>query len=315
VGLVAVLHLGDAGMSLRESVRELLNYPHFFVFWGFPNEWMLLSIVASIGMLWAFEQVARPSGALAPRPSGEPPAASTAAAGFMLLALAVPLIANGLFATSFELFRYNASFDFLYFVFVALAFVHWRDVASELAPGLRFDGRAGLAVTAALVLLAVAVDLNPVRGVLAAKRDYVNDGWLYRVFELENYRDFKSTAAYVSEHAASEDLILTPDSREFYNYIGRVDYWLRSARYLDQSYERNGVRRDLYVDTPLLATHGDFQAVLDRPNRAKWVIASRDMLNNPNAPIAAETKAYLLSQESRIVYVGRDRDRTVYRFD
>jgi hypothetical protein len=288
-------------LTLRSVVRELLDYPYFYVFWGFPNEWPLAAIVASVGALVAFHRAAL---------------RRDAAAGFALLALGTPLVANALFRSPFELFRYNAAFNTLFFVFVALAFVSWRELVPAWRPALGRVPRPATALgTAMLVLLATAYDLNPLRGWLALERSYRNEGALYRTFGITAYADFKTTADYVAKHASPNDLIVTPDSREYYNYLGRVDLWLRSGRYEDQSYVRKGERRDLYVDAPLVSTLADLEQVLSMPNRTKWVLASSSLLENPNAPVAPEIRAFLANAEERVVYVGLDRDRKVYRFE
>ncbi len=305
--IVAVLAVGiDVSplepSGLRNVVRGLLDFPYFYIFWGFPNEWPLAAAVASIGALVAFHRAAR---------------GSDAAAGFALLALGGPVVGNALFSSPFELFRYNAAFSTLFFVFVALAFVHWRELVPAWRPTLpRSLSQPTAALgTTMLVLLAAAYDLNPLRGWLALDRQYSNDGALYRTFGVTAYSDFKTTADYVARHAAPHDLIVTPDSREYYNYLGRVDFWLRSDRYEDQSYIHKGKRRDLYVDTPLVATLPELEAALATPNRTKWVLASSAVLRDPNAPVAPEIRAFLRDAEQCVVYVGLDRDRKVYRFE
>jgi len=305
--VVAVLAVGiDVSplepSSLRNVVRELLDFPYFYIFWGFPNEWPLATAVASIGALVAFHRAAR---------RGDP------AAGFALLALAGPVVGNALFSSPFELFRYNAAFSTLFFVFVALAFVHWRELVPAWRPTLpRSLSRPTAALgTTMLVLLAAAYDLNPLRGWLALDRQYSNNGALYRTFGVTAYSDFKTTADYVARHASPHDLIVTPDSREYYNYLGRVDFWLRSGRYEDQSYVHKGTRRDLYVDTPLVATLPELEAALATPNRTKWVLASSAVLRDPKAAVAPEIRAFLRDAEQSVVYVGLDRDRKVYRFE
>jgi hypothetical protein len=304
--LAAVLALGVEvsplePLSLRTVVRELLDFPYFYVFWGFPNEWPLAAAVASVGALVAFHRAAR----------------GDFGAGFALLALAGPLVSNALFSSPFELFRYNAAFNTLFFVFVALAFVHWRELVPAWRPALTGAPRRTAAAlgTAMLVMLALAYDLNPLRGWLALERQYRNDSALYRTFGVTAYSDFKTTAEYVAHHASPHDLIVTPDSREYFNYLGRVDLWLRSGRYEDQSYVRKGIRRDLYVDTPLVATLPELQAALATPNQIKWVLASSALLADPKAPVAADIRAFLRAEEQRVVYVGLDRDRKVYRFE
>jgi 4-amino-4-deoxy-L-arabinose transferase-like glycosyltransferase len=288
--------------SAKTVVRELLDYPYFYVFWGFPNEWPLAAAVASVGALVAFNRASR---------DGD------VAAGFALLALAAPIVGNALFRSPFEIFRYNAAFNTLFFVFVALAFVHWRELVPAWRPAMPRALRTPTAAfgTAMIVLLAIAYDLNPVRGFLALERDYRNDGALHRAFGVTAYSDFKSTAAYVAAHAAPTDLIVTPDSREYYNYLGRVDLWLRSSRYEDQSYVHKGQRRDLYVDTPAVETLGELKKVLATPNRTKWVLASSSVLADPKAAVAPEIRSFLRNAEKHVVYVGLDRDRKVYRFE
>jgi 4-amino-4-deoxy-L-arabinose transferase-like glycosyltransferase len=289
-------------LTLRTIVRELLDFPYFYVFWGFPNEWPLAAAVASVGALVAFHRAAL---------------GRDKAAGFALLALAGPLVSNALFSSPFEIFRYNAAFNTLFFVFVALAFVHWRELVPAWRPALHGSPRRALAslVTAMLVLLATAYDLNPLRGWLALERQYSNGGTLYRTFGVTAYSDFKTTAEYVARHATPHDLIVTPDSREYFNYLGRVDLWLRSGRYEDQSYVRKGTRRDLYVDTPLVVTLPELKAALATPNQIKWVLASSALLSDPKAPVAPDIRAFLREEEQRVVYVGLDRDRKVYRFE
>jgi hypothetical protein len=309
VWLVAVLATGvELGpfepLTLRTAVRELLDYPYFYAFWGFPNEWPLAAAVASIGALVAFDRAA---------------ARGDAASGFALLALAVPIVSNALFASPFELFRYNAAFSTMFLVFVALAFLHWRELIPAWRPVRpRVLQRRSSAVlgTTMLVVLALAYDLNPLRGWLAVEREYSNDGPLYRAFGLPGYADFKTTAGYVARHASPDDLIITPDSREYYNYLGRVDLWLRSDRYDDQSYlGEGGKRRDLYVDTPLVMTFAEFEVALATPSRTKWVLAASTTLADPQAPVAPAIRAFLREAEHRVVYVGKDGNRKVYRFE
>jgi len=203
-------------------------------------------------------------------------------------------------------------------VFIALAFARWRELVPAWRPAFPRPLVSRTAVTLGttlLVLLVTAYDLNPLRGWLAVERQYSNDGALYRTFGITAYSDFKTTAAFVARNASPHDLIVTPDSREYYNYLGRVDYWLRSGRYDDQSYQSKGALRDLYVDTPLVKTLPELQAALAMPNRTKWVLASSAVLADPKAAVAPEIREFLRGAEQRVVYVGLDRDRKVYRFD
>jgi hypothetical protein len=97
--------------------------------------------------------------------------------------------------------------------------------------------------------------------------------------------------------------------------LGRVDYWLRSGRYADQSYKSQGTLRDLYVGSPLVKTLTELEAALATPNRTKWVLASSAALKDPVTPVAPDIKAFLRNAEQSVVYVGLDGDRKVYRFE
>ncbi|MBN1236901.1 MAG: hypothetical protein JXB36_00295, partial [Gammaproteobacteria bacterium] len=312
IALAAGLGLAPGGMQgegLKDTIRSLLDYPHFFVFWGYPREWPMLSVVAVIGGLYAFDR--------ASRRTAVPPPGEARAAGFLLLALGTPLIVNGLFDTSFELFRYNVPFNSLYFTFVALALLRWREVVAAAAPaGRRLvpGARAAAAGTAALALLVLSFDLNPLRAWLVTQQDYRNEEPLYRAFDLERRPDFKTPAAYLASHAADEDTIIVLDSREYYNYLGELDYWVRTGVYESQTYSRDGTLHDLYIGTPLLMSLAELKGVLEQPGRRKWLAASDSMLASTRA-VSDDIKQFIREQDEHVVYVGRDGTSKVYRFD
>ena len=317
VGWIAIalgLGLADelrSGPALKNAVRALLDYPHFYIFWGFVRESPLLSAVAALGGLWALDRAAQRVG---PRPAGGA-VQSAIAARFLLLALGTPLIANGLFDGPYELFRYNIPFDTFYFCLIAIAIARWHDLVPAWRPVAIGPATGRLAGTAVLILLTLGFDLNPLRGWLVVQRDYLNDGLLYRAFGIERYDDFKTTAAFVRESAAPEDVILALDSREYFNYLGRLDYWVRSGTYENQAYLRDGTLHDLYVGTPLITGLDQLQTTLRHPKRTKWLIASDGVLGGQNSAVAQEIKDFIRSQQEHVVYVGRDGDRKVYRFD
>lgn len=309
------LDLGGAeNEGIRRTVRALLDYPHFFVFWAYPNEWPLVSIVAVVGAAWAFDRAARCAPPL--EGVGDAGARASAASRFLLLALGMPMIINGLFDTAFELFRYSVPLDTLYFTLVALALCRWRDLIPAWGGAARALPRraASAAGTAVLALLVLGYDLNPLRGWLVTQRDYLNQGALYRAFDMVRYDDFKTPSAYVAEHASPDDTIIVLDSREIFNYLGRADYWVRTGVYEAQTYVRDGVRRDQYVATPLLMSLDALQRVLEAPIGTKWLIASDQMLSRSRA-VDEEVRRFILEQDEHVVYVARDGDKKVYRFD
>jgi hypothetical protein len=58
----------------------------------------------------------------------------------------------------------------------------------------------------------------------------------------------------------------------------------------------------------------DVERVLAEPGRRKWLIASTQVLSQPNSAVDDGIKRFLLAQDAAIAYVGRDGDRKVYRF-
>jgi hypothetical protein len=83
--------------------------------------------------------------------------------------------------------------------------------------------------------------------------------------------------------------------------VGRVDYWLRSGRYDNQSYSSKGTLHDWYIGTPLVSTLPEFEAALAAPNRAQWIPVSSTVLADSKAPVAPDLRAYLRGAEQRLV--------------
>lgn len=304
VGLDLVGDLRPAAAA-KQAVKQLLDYPSFFVFWGFPAEYPLMSITALIGLLWAFDRAARPE---PDRP-----------ALFLLAAFALPVVLNGLFESRYGFFRYNVPFGPLFFSFVALGLLRWTEVVDAWRPGARPLTRAGVtAGTAALVALVVIYDASPLRGWLVAQREHDDRSALSDAFEIRGFHDYRSAAEHVLRHAAPGDAILTFECREYFNYIGRLDYCLVSGTYrsgdqLIQTYVDDGVLRDLYVAVPLITSAKELEQTLRKTSGTKWLLASASVLNNDNA-IDADFRRLLEDNAHRIVHVARDGDTMVYRF-
>ncbi|HEY8518636.1 MAG TPA: glycosyltransferase family 39 protein [Gammaproteobacteria bacterium] len=298
---LAGLRAQGAARAVAGTMRAMLDFPHFFVFWGFVNEWPLAAVPAALGVLWAFDRAARPQ----PDP----------AAAFLLLTFGTVLVLNGLFDTLYEIFRYNVPFSTFFFVFVALGVLRWNALLERVRrPRLATSRGVPLAGAVALAALVVAYDVNPLRAFLITERDYRSDGALYRWFGLESYPDYQGPAAFVRAAADGDDLIIAFDSREYYDYVGRLDYWLRSSGYEDQSYEEAGRIRDLYLSTPLVADLPTLESVLGVPDRTKWIIVA-DWLLGDGTALDEDIKRFLRNHRDRIVYVGRDGVTNVYRFD
>ncbi len=67
-------------------------------------------------------------------------------------------------------------------------------------------------------------------------------------------------------------------------------------------------------ETPDIETASE-SYVLEKPHRTKWVLASTSALSNPQVPLDTAIRDFLRRAESNVVYVGRDGDRKVYRFE
>ena len=132
---------------------------------------------------------------------------------------------------------------------------------------------------------------------------------------MERYPDFATPAAYVKTQARPEDVVLVLDLREIYAYLGRADYWVRSAVYELQTYRDGDVLRDKYVATPLITDLEVLERTLNgRPGIRKWLIASDRMMARTSA-LSAEIKDFIRGQGRRVVYVGLDGSTKVYLFD
>jgi 4-amino-4-deoxy-L-arabinose transferase-like glycosyltransferase len=280
--------------ALKKTVRELLDYPHFFVFWGFPNEYPLMSIPALLGGIWAFDRAAR-----------EP---RNQAALFLIAVFAIPMISNGMFATQYQSFRYNVPFGPLYFMFVALGLTQWQQLVGVHDRRSVFGTTRTAVTTALLIALVLAMDVNPWRSWYVTRQG----------FEFPRFRDFSSPAKYVAEHADEDDTIVVFDCREFYNYLGQLDYCVLSSTYIYedtvvQTYMDGDLRRDLYVSTPMLMNVDELKHALQSTPGTKWLIASDAMMANP-AAVNEDIRAFVQSNDERVAYVGRDGDGKVYRF-
>lgn len=255
--------------AAKETIRQLLNFPSFFVFWAFPREYPMMSIAALVGGLWILDRAARP----------EPDRAAV----FLLAVFALPVVLNGLFETRYGFFRYSLPFNPLFLSFVALGLVRWTEVVdawrTDRRPAAAVPAREGTAMpsnegaavptsgaaaapmseaaavpagraagasrrraatlptrraaagTALLIALVAAFDLNPLRAWLVATRDHDDRGVLYDAFEIERFRDYRSAAEHVLANAGDEDSIFVFECREYFNYIGRLDGCLISGTY------------------------------------------------------------------------------------
>ena len=293
-------HAADGSLvAVRRTIKDLLDYPRFYIFWGFVKEWPVMSVAALLGVLWALDRAAQRQ--------------PDRAALFLLLVFALPLTLIGLLRIPYELFRYLVPLNPLFYTLVALGVLHWTEPVGKLL-GQQIPRRFAALATAGLVIIVLLSDLNPVRTWLATTRGYERT-WLTQRLSVPPFPDYKTPSAYVKAHAAPKDLIFVLDSREIYNYLGRADFWVYSDYYQVQTYQTDDqVIRDKYVSTPLIRDLPTLKDELATPDRRKWLVASDRMLAETPA-ISPEIKAFIGSLSGQVAYTGLDGATKVYLFD
>ena len=290
-----------APQGFRKLLRVLVDYPNFRLFWSYFLERPVLSLPLALGTLWGIDRISRD------RPD--------ATALFLVGSFWLVLFVNGVLETKFEFFRYNLQLDPFFLMLVVAGLFAIPDLLAQLGVSIprllkkHSDGRAWTIAVATIAIIGV----NPFAAVLTSARDYTETTFPFTSLGLDSYEDFKTPAAYVSDRLQDDDIVLVLDPREFWNYIGRVDYWIRSSNYESQTYLVRGRALDNYLGVPLLHSKDEVEAAIaGRNGNNAWILFSRTRL--ARTPwISADLKAYLNSLDDRIVYVGRDRQTVVIR--
>lgn len=307
---LAIRETPDAGFveHLETRVRQLLDYPRFFVFWGFAQQYPLLSIPALIGGLWAFDRAARVPG--------------SRAALFLLCVFAIPMILNGVFSTQHQIFRYNVPFGPLFYTFVALGLTQWRAVLAawnqDAQPSARTPRSAW--VTIALVALVLAVDMNPLRSWFEVQRSNLNEAAFFGLIQTQGrYPEYRSPAVrYITDHARPDDKIIAFECREYFNYLQRLDYcvvssWYYRGKQLKQTYFDGTVYRDLYLSTPMIMSGEELERLLRGAPGTKWLVASDRVVKNERA-VGKSIFELIEDSAGNVVYASPDGMAKVYRF-
>jgi hypothetical protein len=237
---------------------------------------------------------------------------------------------TGLFKADYQSFRYVMHFDVLFFSFVALGLVKSKDLihifltiyssqTHHESSLFNFFARniqhrsTNILITFSIVLALFLTDLSPLRAWYLPQSEYGENQFFLGLINLRYYPDQKTPALYVKKMSDKEDLIIVLDSREQYNYIGRVDYWIRTDIYARQTYHSNGKIRDLYVDTPLITSLTELKRILKINNgRRIWIVASSRMLTQTRA-VDQNIKDFFQELSENVVYVGQDEDTKVYK--
>jgi hypothetical protein len=304
IAIIAFVNPSDielASRGPRKLLRALVDYPNFRLFWSFVFERPLLSIPLALGTLWSIDKIARD------RPDH--------VALFLFGSFWVVLFANGVLNTKFEFFRYSLHVDPFFFMLVVAGLLATPYLLAEMgvSQARRFNERSWK-VTGTWIIAAIAiVGVNPLGAVLTSARHYTESEFPYPALGLDQYVDFKTPAQFVAERIRKDDLVLVMDPREYWNYLGRVDYWIRSTDYESQTYQDRGRARDLYLGIPLIHSLEELEAAITNHSGGNvWILYSKARLARTPS-ISPEIKTYLAGLSGHIVYTGHDEQTIVIR--
>ena len=292
-----------ADQGIRKLLRALVDYPNFRLFWSYGLERPLLILPLAIGTLWGIDRIARD------RPE---PTALFLVGGFWLV-----LFANGILETKFEFFRYNLHIDPLFLMLVTAGLFAIPDLAKEF--GISSFERLKSATATRKYAVAVAViailGVNPAAALLTSVRGYYEPSFPYPSLGLDSYDDFKTPAAYVSDHLQEGDIILVLDPREIWNYTGKADYWIRNMDFDSQTFRKDGREYDMYVGIPVLHSVDEVKgAIADRVGNSAWILFSKSRLARTPS-LSPELRTFLGGLDDQIVYTGNDRQTVVVQIN
>jgi len=289
-----------AETGTRKMLRALVDYPNFRLFWSFVLERPLLAPALALGIAWALDSIVRRNN----RP----------VALFLLVAFWAPLFLNGIIDTKYEFFRYNLHVDVFYLAICSAGLLYASEVWKTVG-GITEYREVSQPSSSVWILSALLVILgvNPAAAAMTSSRGYYETGYWYRLFGLDKYQDFSAPAAYVRERLRDEDRIFVLEPREYWNYIGRVDYWIISDRYQSQTFRGDEAYLDLYVAIPVLHSIDQVRAAIREPSSGNiWLLFSESDLET-TPWISDDIRQFLLDLRDNTVYIGRDREtRVIY---
>jgi hypothetical protein len=225
------------------------------------------------------------------------------------------LFINGILETKYEFFRYSLHLDVFFLILVTIGILEIPALLARLGwhvPGI-LDGEKGSLVTGAIATIILIVSVNPLAAVLTSSRDYREAGYIFRAFGLDVYPDFAAPSAFVRDQLDPEDRIFVLDPREYWNYIGRVDFWIYSDNYQSQTFISGGQDLDLYLGIPVLHDEAGVRSAMAAAGEGDiWILYSESMLARTRW-VSEPLKEFLRSLHSDVVYTGRDNETVVIR--
>jgi len=236
---------------------------------------------------------------------------------FIFIGFVMPLLATGFIKTEWLEYRLNFHLNPLFALIYVFVFAEIFRAARQWLNRrqAKKSWRLAAPIMIALALVGCCEQIYPWRIYNLLSRNY-GDAVDYRAAPGSHFRlmpDHQAPANYVKQNLAASDIVIVVDWLAQRNYLGRIDYWLRSDAFAYQSYYDDQKYFDIYTGTPVVASVEALQKIIaERATRRIWIITA-----SPNTEtklhLSAEMLNFLDTLKSNIVFTGRDKKSFVYR--
>lgn len=305
----------QSGLDLvRKVLKDSFGYPALHILpylEAFP--FMTLTVVAGT-LLWIV-RYAKGYG------KGHAPTA-------IFLCFWLPLLAIG-FKAEWVYLRYTILLYPFYLLIFAWTLSEGFQVALRASPlstppqDPSFPPRRALVAIPGLTLVLLALPLlNEQHGVrdalLAARLSYnqsVDPLW----HGFPYHPDHKSPGEYVKGHLEPGDTVIAMDVFQQYYYAGRADYWLTGdVTKRAFAFRQGDSWYDIYTRTVVITRRDELEPLINsriRRSGRVWLITSGELAYQMPSMFSPDVIEFLSALEPHIVFVGRDGQTRVYRFE
>ncbi len=287
----------NAGMTWLERLVAVLKFqserPKFY-YMGLLRAFPLMALIVGGGLLWLFHAN-----------TGE---RYSPAVHFLLLVFTLSLVTIGFIKTDWVEYRLNFHLNPLFVILFAAVFIklferfaHWQN--SLVVP-----------LMMGAVLL-TCEQIYPMRIANVVAREYGSpvDVRTAPGSHLMLMPDHQGPAQFVKQHAARHDIVIAMDWLEQSFYGGRIDYWLRTKHYAEQSYQTRHEYFDFYTSTQVVSTVEGLQRIIaERGVRNVWLVTASPY-TEMQLHVSQAVLDYLAQLETWLVYRGRDDKSFVYK--
>lgn len=287
----------NAGMTWLERLVAVLKFqserPKFY-YMGLLRAFPLMALVVACGVLWLFHAN-----------TGE---RYSPAVHFLLLVFTLSLVTIGFIKTDWVEYRLNFHLNPLFVIIFAAVclklferFAHWQNpLVAPLMMG---------------AVLFTCEQIYPARINDVVAREYGSpiDVRTAPGSHLVLMPDHQGPAQYVKQHAARHDIVIAMDWLEQSFYGGKIDYWLRTKHYTEQSYQTRHEYFDFYTSTQVVATVEGLQRIIsERGVRNVWIVTASPY-TEMQLHVSQAVLDYLAQLDLWRVYRGRDEKSFVYK--